>query len=133
MVRLSQEKPEEVDRRSSGHFLPRVFGYRSHCCQRRVGRHGHACRRGPDVRAGRHVDDLRHWRCLGAHLNPAVTIGFWLARRFPGGAVIPYVASQLLGALLASGLMRAMFLSHANLGATEPAGPALQSLCWKPS
>ena len=63
----------------------------------------------------------------GAHLNPAVTLGFWLARRFPGRAVIPYAASQLLGAFLASGLMRAMFLSHANLGTTEPAGPALQS------
>jgi len=32
-----------------------------------------------------------------------------------------------LGAFLASGLMRAMFLSHANLGTTAPAGPALQS------
>jgi aquaporin Z len=63
----------------------------------------------------------------GAHMNPAVTLGFWLARRFPGPAVIPYVASQVLGALLASGLMRAMFLSHATLGATKPAGPALQS------
>jgi aquaporin Z len=63
----------------------------------------------------------------GAHLNPAVTLGFWFARRFPGRAVVPYVMSQVLGALLASGLIRAMFLSHANLGATEPAGPALQS------
>ena len=35
--------------------------------------------------------------------------------------------SQVLGAFLASGLMRAMFLSHASLGATKPAGPALQS------
>ena len=63
----------------------------------------------------------------GAHLNPAVTLGFWFARRFPGQAVVPYIMSQILGALLASGLMRAMFLSHANLGTTEPAGPALQS------
>lgn len=63
----------------------------------------------------------------GAHLNPAVTFGFWLARRFPGEAVAPYVASQLLGALLASGLMRLVFISHAGLGATRPTGPALQS------
>lgn len=63
----------------------------------------------------------------GAHMNPAVTTGFWLSRRFPGRAVIPYIASQLAGALLASALLRAMFLSHATLGATRPAGSALQS------
>ncbi len=63
----------------------------------------------------------------GAHLNPAVTLGFWFSRQFPGRAVIPYIVSQVLGAFLASGLMRAMFLSHANLGTTEPTGPELQS------
>src|SRR5450755_4256435 len=42
----------------------------------------------------------------GAHLNPAVTIGFWVARRLPGCAVLPYVGSQLAGALLASGVLR---------------------------
>src|SRR5437763_15662553 len=26
----------------------------------------------------------------GAHLNPAVTVGFWLARRFPARRVLPY-------------------------------------------
>jgi aquaporin Z len=62
-----------------------------------------------------------------AHLNPAVTLGFWLSRRFPGRAVIPYLVGQVLGALLASALMRATFLSHATLGATKPAGPVLQS------
>jgi aquaporin Z len=63
----------------------------------------------------------------GAHLNPAVTFGFWFAKRFPSKAVIPYIVSQILGALLASGLMRAMFTAHPTLGATQPTGPALQS------
>jgi aquaporin Z len=45
----------------------------------------------------------------GAHLNPAVTCGFWLAGRFPGRRVTPYVASQVAGALLASALLRALF------------------------
>ena len=27
----------------------------------------------------------------GAHLNPAVTLGFWLARRLPGRLVVPYM------------------------------------------
>ena len=64
----------------------------------------------------------------GAHLNPAVTLGFYAARRFGGRDVLPYIASQLAGAFAASGLLRALFPTHATLGATLPAGSALQSL-----
>ena len=63
----------------------------------------------------------------GAHLNPAVTLAFWRARRFEGARVLPYIGSQLGGALLASGLLRALFSTHATLGATLPAGSAAQS------
>lgn len=63
----------------------------------------------------------------GAHLNPAVTIGFWAARRLPVRCVLPYVASQTTGAILASTVLRLMFVRHPNLGATFPAGPELQS------
>ena len=63
----------------------------------------------------------------GAHLNPAVTLAFWRARRFEGARVLPYIGSQLGGALLASGLLRALFPAHATLGATLPAGSAAQS------
>jgi aquaporin Z len=63
----------------------------------------------------------------GAHLNPAVTIGFFLARRFPTRRVLPYVASQCLGAFLASGLLHVLFPSNVALGATVPAGPGVQS------
>src|SRR5205823_11194859 len=45
----------------------------------------------------------------GAHLNPAVTVGFWLARRMPGRCVVPYLLSQVAGAMLASLLLRALF------------------------
>ena len=38
----------------------------------------------------------------GAHINPAVTLGFYLARRIPGTMVAPYVLSQCSGAILAS-------------------------------
>jgi aquaporin Z len=63
----------------------------------------------------------------GAHLNPAVTIGFCLARRFPGRRVLPYIVSQCVGALLASGFLHLLFPSNEMLGATVPAGPAVQS------
>jgi len=63
----------------------------------------------------------------GAHLNPAVTFGFFVARRLPAGLVWPYVVSQCLGAILASLILRFLFPYHATLGTTLPAGSSLQS------
>ncbi len=63
----------------------------------------------------------------GAHLNPAVTFGFWFARRLPGRQVAPYMGAQVLGAIAASLLLRFLFPADATLGATFPAGPASQS------
>src|SRR6266478_3202007 len=63
----------------------------------------------------------------GAHLNPAVTIGFWTARRLPGRDLVPYILSQLAGAFAASGLLRLLFPQNKLLGATLPAGSELQS------
>src|ERR1700719_2819927 len=42
----------------------------------------------------------------GAHLNPAVTLGFFAARRFDGRWVAPYIACQCAGAVLASLALR---------------------------
>jgi MIP family channel proteins len=63
----------------------------------------------------------------GAHLNPAVTIGFFAARRFPGRAVLPYVASQMLGATAGSLLLRFLFPQDRTLGMTLPAGGVAES------
>src|SRR5262249_387492 len=63
----------------------------------------------------------------GAHLNPAVTIGFFLARRFPRRRVLPYLVSQCVGAFMASSLLHLLFPSNSTLGATVPAGSAVQS------
>jgi aquaporin NIP len=63
----------------------------------------------------------------GCHLNPAVTIGFWLAGRFPATQLGPYVGSQCAGALLASTTLRLLFPTATTLGATLPAGPGWQS------
>ena len=64
----------------------------------------------------------------GAHLNPAVTVGFWARRRFAGSRVLPYVAAQLLGAALGSGLVKLVALPGSTLGATLPAHDALSAL-----
>lgn len=63
----------------------------------------------------------------GAHLNPAVTFGFWAARRFTARKLFPYIVSQCLGALVASAMLRLLFPQHLTLGATVPAGSILQS------
>jgi aquaporin Z len=63
----------------------------------------------------------------GAHLNPAVTLGFWAAKRLRAQAVLPYILAQISGAIFASSVMRLLFPAHATLGSTLPAGPVTQS------
>lgn len=63
----------------------------------------------------------------GAHLNPAVSIAFVVAKRFPIQQLLPYVISQLLGAVSASVLLKWLFPANPLLGATLPAGSAMQS------
>jgi MIP family channel proteins len=63
----------------------------------------------------------------GAHFNPAVTIGFAAAGQFPWRRVLPYIMGQLIGALLASLLLRGLFGNVAHLGATLPHGSDIQS------
>ncbi len=63
----------------------------------------------------------------GAHINPAVTLGFWFSRRFRAAEALPYIVSQCIGAVAASSVLRLLFSANANLGATMPAGSAMQS------
>jgi glycerol uptake facilitator protein len=60
----------------------------------------------------------------GAHFNPAVTIGLWSVRKFPGKDVIPYITAQLIGAVLAGLAIVACLgmdaVTIGNLGATAP-------------
>jgi MIP family channel proteins len=64
----------------------------------------------------------------GAHINPAVTIGFWAARHFSGKRVPFYIASQLGGAIVAALVLKGLFGNVAHLGATFPLGTAWQAL-----
>lgn len=63
----------------------------------------------------------------GAHLNPAVTIAFAVAKRFEVIEVIPYILSQLGGAFLASFTLHFLFPANEFLGSTLPAGSEMQS------
>lgn len=59
----------------------------------------------------------------GAHINPAVTLGFWSVRRFPASEVLPYIAAQCAGAVGASLVLRWVLGPVGNLGATVPSIP----------
>ena len=64
----------------------------------------------------------------GAHINPAVTLAFVVARHFPLKEAPMYWGAQLTGAALASLALRALLGLVADMGATIPAGSVEQSL-----
>ena len=41
----------------------------------------------------------------GCHLNPAVSIGLWAGGRFPAGQLLPYIVAQVLGGIVAGGVL----------------------------
>ena len=56
----------------------------------------------------------------GAHFNPAVTISFAYAKKFAWKEVPKYIIAQILGALLASGILWFLFPTSEFYGATIP-------------
>ena len=57
----------------------------------------------------------------GCHINPAVTLGLWSARKFPASGVVPYIVAQCVGATVATWALRFVLGPVGNLGATIPA------------
>ncbi len=41
----------------------------------------------------------------GCHINPAVTVGLWAGNRFKGSDVIPYIIMQVIGGIVAAGVL----------------------------
>ncbi|MCF6349652.1 MAG: aquaporin [Flavobacteriaceae bacterium] len=63
----------------------------------------------------------------GAHINPAVTISFAIAKKISKKDTLYYIISQILGAILASILLRILFPENKTLGTTMVSGSLLQS------
>jgi aquaporin NIP len=67
----------------------------------------------------------------GAHLNPAVTLGFALSRHFSTRRVPAYWVAQMVGATAAAVTLRASLGDVANVGATMPSGSQAQAFLWE--
>jgi aquaporin Z len=63
----------------------------------------------------------------GAHINPAVTLGFWAAQRLPFKQVPFYMASQFVGALAASFMLSLIVPESQTMGETLPSRGIAQS------
>lgn len=50
-------------------------------------------------------------RVSGAHINPAITVALWVAGRFPGKDVAPYIVAQVVGGIAASAATLALITS----------------------
>ncbi len=55
----------------------------------------------------------------GCHLNPAVSVGLWAGGRFPAGKLLPYIAAQVLGAIVAGGVLYVIASGAAGFDVTK--------------
>lgn len=63
----------------------------------------------------------------GAHVNPAVSIGAWIAGKLKGIHVIPYIIMQLIGAVIASFFIIVMLGTSFGVGANTTGAFGIQS------
>ncbi len=56
----------------------------------------------------------------GCHLNPAVSIGLWVGKRFPAGELLPYIVAQVLGGICGAGIL--YVIASGKAGFTTAAG-----------
>lgn len=54
----------------------------------------------------------------GCHLNPAVSVGLWAGGRFPANKLAPYVVAQVLGAIVAGGVLYLIASGKADFDAS---------------
>jgi aquaporin Z len=55
----------------------------------------------------------------GCHLNPAVSIGLWAGGRFPAAQLVPYIVAQVLGAIVAGGVLYLIASGAAGFDVTK--------------
>ncbi|NJK41102.1 MAG: aquaporin Z [Acaryochloridaceae cyanobacterium SU_2_1] len=55
----------------------------------------------------------------GGHFNPAVSFGLWAGKRFPASDLLPYILAQVVGAIVAAGLL---YVIASSAGAIDVSG-----------
>ena len=55
----------------------------------------------------------------GCHLNPAVTIGLWAGGRFDTKDVVPYIIAQVIGGVIAGGILYVIATGQAGFDAVS--------------
>ncbi|EGR0788611.1 aquaporin Z [Vibrio vulnificus] len=55
----------------------------------------------------------------GCHLNPAVTIGLWAGGRFEAKEIVPYILAQVIGGVIASGVLYTIASGQMGFDATS--------------
>lgn len=68
----------------------------------------------------------------GAHLNPAVTVGFAVAGTFPWKEVLPYCIAQMLGGFCGAGIVYIYYRDHYKASTANPDG-ILGTFCTMPA
>ena len=60
----------------------------------------------------------------GCHLNPAVSFGLWAGKKFPARDLLPYILAQVLGAIIAGGLIYLIAIGNPeySLSGSNPLG-----------
>lgn len=54
----------------------------------------------------------------GCHINPAVSVGLWMGGRFPANQLVPYVVAQVLGGIVAGGVLYVIASGQAGFDAS---------------
>lgn len=67
----------------------------------------------------------------GAHFNPAVSLAFAMAKRFSWKEFLPYLIAQLLGGILALGILQFLFPDYNNLALTLPSVDPMQAFLFE--
>jgi aquaporin Z len=55
----------------------------------------------------------------GGHFNPAVSFGLWVGKRFDGRELVPYIVTQVVGAIAAAGVLYVIANGVAGFSAAE--------------
>jgi aquaporin Z len=56
----------------------------------------------------------------GCHLNPAVSLGLWAGGRFPAKELLPYIIAQVLGGIVAGGVLYLIATGSARFDPSAP-------------